>query len=195
MKICPFCNEDFDGAMAYCSSCGANIVIIKKTFYVDGFDELHSIVYYNDFFREHLFNYKFGMQKKYLSALAYLYEEELKNIMQNEKIDYITSVPMNTEKLRKKGFDHMGEILKIISKDMGIKIYNYEKLQKRDMHKLSFSERANMKNIFKKSSDASGNVVIIDDIITTGTTMKDSARVMKDAGFEKIFGLILCSRR
>lgn len=115
--------------------------------------------------------------------------------MQSEKIDYITSVPMNTEKLRKKGFDHMGEILKIISKDMGIKIYNYEKLQKRDMHKLSFSERANMKNIFKKSSDASGNVLIIDDIITTGTTMKDSARVMKDAGFDKVFGLILCSRR
>ena len=57
------------------------------------------------------------------------------------------------------------------------------------------SERANMKNIFKKSADASGNVVIIDDIITTGTTMKDSARVMKDAGFEKVFGLILCSRR
>lgn len=181
--------------MPYCSSCGASIEIIRKTFYVDGFDELHSIVYYNDFFREHLFNYKFGMQKKYLSTLAYLYEEELKNIMQNEKIDYITSVPMNTEKLRKKGFDHMGEILKIISKDMSIKIYTYEKLQKRDMHKLSFSERANMKNIFKKSSDASGNVVIIDDIITTGTTMKDSARVMKDAGFEKIFGLILCSRR
>lgn len=181
--------------MPYCSSCVANIEIIRKTFYVDGFDELHSIVYYNDFFREHLFNYKFGMQKKYLSTLAYLYEEELKNIMQNEKIDYITSVPMNTEKLRKKGFDHMGEILKIISKDMGIKIYTYEKLQKRDMHKLSFSERANMKNIFKKSADASGNVVIIDDIITTGTTMKDSARVMKDAGFEKIFGLILCSRR
>ena len=195
MKICPFCNEDFDGAMPYCSSCGANIEIIRKTFYVDGFDELHSIVYYNDFFREHLFNYKFGMQKKYLSALAHLYEEELKNIMQNEKIDYITSVPMNTEKLRKKGFDHMGKILKIISKDMGIKIYTYEKLQKRDMHKLSFSERANMKNIFKKSADASGNVLIIDDIITTGTTMKDSARVMKDAGFDKVFGLILCSRR
>lgn len=102
MKICPFCNEDFDGAMAYCSSCAANIEIIRKTFYVDGFDELYSIVYYNDFFREHLFNYKFGMQKKYLSALVYLFEEEIKNIMRTETIDYITSVPMNEEKLRKK---------------------------------------------------------------------------------------------
>lgn len=52
-----------------------------------------------------------------------------------------------------------------------------------------------MKGIFQKSADASGNVLIIDDIITTGTTMKDSARAMKDAGFDKVFGLILCSRR
>lgn len=195
MKICPFCNEAFDGAMPYCSSCSANIEIIRKTFFIDGFERLYSIVYYNDFFREHLFNYKFGMQKKYLSALAYLFEEEIKNIMIDGKIDYIASVPMNEEKLRKKGFDHMGEIVKIISKDLGLKLYTYKKLQARDMHKLSYSERAHMKGIFQKSADASGNVLIIDDIITTGTTMKDSARAMKDAGFDKVFGLILCSRR
>ena len=195
MKICPFCNEELDGAKPYCSSCSTNIDIIKKTFFIDGFERLYSIVYYNDFFREHLFNYKFGMQKKYLAALAYLFEEEIKNIMIDEKIDYITSVPMNEEKLRKKGFDHMGEIVKIISKDMDLKLYTYEKLQVRDMHKLSYSERAHMKDIFKKSTSASGNVLIIDDIITTGTTMKDSVRVMKDAGFDKVFGLILCSRR
>ena len=65
MKICPFCNEAFDGAKHYCSSCSANIEIIRKTFFIDGFERLYSIVYYNDFFREHLFNYKFGMPVSY----------------------------------------------------------------------------------------------------------------------------------
>lgn len=195
MKSCPFCNEELDAKLAYCSSCGSNIDIIRKAFFIDGFDELYSIVYYNDFFREHLFNYKFGMQKKYISAFAYLYEEEIKNILKDNSIDYIASVPMNKEKLRKKGFDHMGEIVKVIAKDMGLKLYTYEKLQVHDMHKLSYAERSHMQGIFKKGTDAHGNVLIIDDIITTGTTMKDSARVMKDAGFDKVFGLILCSRR
>ena len=157
---------------------------------------MHSIVYYNDFFREHLFNYKFGMNKKYISAFAYLFEEEIKKIMLKNKIDFITCVPMNKEKFRKKGFDHMHEIADFISKDISLPLYTYEKIQKKDMHKLSYMERLNMTDIFKKGKDMQNkNIIIIDDIITTGRTMKDSARVLKEAGFDKIYGLILCSRR
>lgn len=196
MKYCPFCNEELEEKLAYCSSCMANIELIRKRFYINGYESLESIVYYNDFFREHLFNYKFGMNKKYLPAFASIFEEEIKLLMKDNKIDYITSVPMNKEKLKKKGFDHMREILKLIAKDMNLEIYTYEKSQVKDMHKLSFSERTKIRDIFKKGADVNNkNILIIDDIITTGTTMKDSLRAMKEAGFDKVYGLILCSRR
>lgn len=196
MRYCPFCNEELEDKETYCSSCSSNIEVIRKRFYINGYESLHSIVYYNDFFREHLFSYKFGMQKKYIPAFASLYEEEIKLIMKDNKIDYITSVPMNKAKLKKKGFDHMYEIVKVIASDMNLEVYLYEKVQKKDMHKLSFSERTNIHGIFKKGKDVQGkNILIIDDIITTGTTMKDSLRAMKEAGFDKVYGLILCSRR
>lgn len=196
MKTCPFCNEEIDNNYPYCPSCKDNIEIIKKEFFISNYESLHSIVYYNDFFREHLFNYKFGMNKKYISAFAYLFEEEIKKIMLKNKIDFITCVPMNKEKFRKKGFDHMHEIADFISKDISLPLYTYEKIQKKDMHKLSYMERLNMTDIFKKGKDMQNkNIIIIDDIITTGRTMKDSARVLKEAGFDKIYGLILCSRR
>lgn len=196
MKCCPFCNEELEEKDAYCPNCSANIEIIRKNFYINGYESLHSIVYYNDFFREHLFNYKFGMNKKYIPAFAAIFEEEIKILMKDNKIDYITSVPMNKAKLKKKGFDHMREILEIIARDMDLDIYTYEKVQRKEMHKLSFSERSNMSSIFKKGKDVQGkNILIIDDIITTGTTMKDSLRAMKEAGFDKVYGLILCSRR
>lgn len=196
MRYCPFCNEELEEKDAYCSNCKANIELIHKRFYINGYESLQSIVYYNDFFREHLFNYKFGMNKKYLPAFAAIFEEEIKRIMKDNKIDYITSVPMNKDKLKKKGFDHMREILKLIAKDIDLKMYSYEKAEVKDMHKLSFSERTNIRGIFKKGADVNNkNILIIDDIITTGTTMKDSLRAMKEAGFDKVYGLILCSRR
>lgn len=196
MNYCPFCNEELEEKDAYCSSCKANIELIHKRFYINGYESLESIVYYNDFFREHLFNYKFGINKKYLPAFAAIFEEEIKRLMKDNKIDYITSVPMNKDKLKKKGFDHMREILKLIAKDMDLEMYSYEKAEVKDMHKLSFSERTNIRGIFKKGTDVNNkNILIIDDIITTGTTMKDSLRAMKEAGFDKVYGLILCSRR
>ncbi len=60
--------------------------------------------------------------------------------------------------------------------------------------KLSESERAvNIKNCFVWEGEnlAGRNIVLIDDVVTTGATLNEAARVLKENGAGKVWGLVV----
>jgi predicted amidophosphoribosyltransferase len=47
----------------------------------------------------------------------------------------------------------------------------------------------------RKSSDARGKkVILVDDVMTTGSTMKECARILKEGGAAEVHGLTLARR-
>jgi ComF family protein len=56
------------------------------------------------------------------------------------------------------------------------------------------SERLkNLKNCFEAKSEkiAGKNIILIDDVITTGTTMNEASKCLKEAGAKRIIGFSL----
>ena len=50
----------------------------------------------------------------------------------------------------------------------------------------------NIKNVFQVSGSVKGkNIVLIDDVITTGATLNEAARVLKESGAKKVIGLVI----
>lgn len=45
---------------------------------------------------------------------------------------------------------------------------------------------------FQYSGKKEAQVILVDDIITTGTTIKEAKKVLEDSGCEVLFGLVLC---
>lgn len=108
----------------------------------------------------------------------------------------ITFVPMFREKERIRGFNQAKLIAKKLGKITGRKVLPLlEKIKDtRSQTKLDKVERlANMKDSFRKKEETvcPNNVLLVDDVWTSGATMKECAKILKKSGAKRIFGFTL----
>lgn len=213
--ICQNCFTylSFD-AKSLCLVCGRpsfnNLThpICKKIYSIDG---CFSAIAYNKIAQKLIFNFKY---KPYLTDLkTFLSDLFYESIIQNENfIKQIANgkwlmvpIPLSKSKLKTRGYNQ-SEILAIaLSKKFnlsaGSQIFSTQDLLSRikntkNQFKLSKSDREeNIKNAFeilnRKSSIINYNIFLVDDIVTTGSTLKEAANVLKRNGANKVFGLTL----
>ena len=108
----------------------------------------------------------------------------------------IVSVPRRKSAILKYGFDHAAILAESVSKKLNLKYVNALKSNVKREQKFSTSREERFKNLRfkarKKSIDLSGqNVIIVDDIITTGASMGACAMLLKSIGAKKIIGAAL----
>lgn len=105
-------------------------------------------------------------------------------------------VPLHKSKLWKRGFNQAELIAEGLAR-----VTNFEKsnLLKRTVSTktqvgLSKVEREeNLRNVFKlvESLPKGKSAVLVDDIMTTGSTLEECAQVLKIGGFTKVFAIVL----
>ena len=140
--------------------------------------KLNNIYYiwdYNEEFKKLIFSYKYNRKKSIDKLIARLIEEEFKFIIQKEKIDFIVSVPINKKRENERGYNQVDEILKQLNVNyVEIKrIKNTEKMHKLLNEKL---REENIRGSFRIESDfdfKNKKILLVDDIITTGATLKE----------------------
>ncbi len=114
------------------------------------------------------------------------------------KDTYITYVPMYIKKEKKRGFNQAELIAKEIGKTSNRRIISLLKKIKNteSQTKLEKKERLeNVKDSFGVNNDINiegiENVLLIDDFFTTGTTIKECCKILKQAGINKVWGFTL----
>ena len=112
-------------------------------------------------------------------------------------IDLIIPVPLDKERRRQRGYNQAALLARPIAWETGIR-YAPEGLMRvrttRAQVGLSMSERVeNMAGAFKAKSDVvSGrNIWVIDDVITTGSTINACANALINSGAEQVYGMTL----
>lgn len=157
------------------------------------FDELLCIFKYEDIIRDILIKYKF--QNK-----PYLYKTFSKIILKNqktcgflEKYDIIIPVPISKKRKHERGYNQTQLVAKEITKILNIKLGNnilIKTIDTRAQSGLSKKDRAtNVKDVFRILNYEvikDMKILIFDDIYTTGSTANECARVLKEAGAEKV---------
>ena len=150
----------------------------KKLLEIKKFRKLNNIYYvwdYNEYFKKLIFNYKYKRKKKISKLIAELIYKEFYYVLEKEKIDIVISVPINKKRKNERGFNQVDEILKALNINY-IEIERIKNTEK--MHKIldEKQRQENIKGSFKINRNVdlkNKNILLVDDIITTGATLKE----------------------
>lgn len=146
-----------------------------------------SIYLYNDFLKEVMARYKF--RGDYI--LAKIFAESMKVFLQKLTPDVLVPIPLSEERLYERGFNQADALIiesgyqptRLLSR------IHSEKQSKKSRH-----ERIHFPQVFQVEASESmmgKNVLLIDDIYTTGSTLRHAAKLLKAAGAERVQSLTL----
>ena len=140
--------------------------------------KLNNIYYvwdYNKEFKKLIFAYKYNHKKIMAKLIAELVKEEFCYVLKREKIDVVVSVPVSRKRKNERGYNQVDETLNFLK-------VNYVQLERIKNTKkmagiLNEEDRnKNIKGAFKISGNIdfkNKNILILDDIITTGATLRE----------------------
>jgi competence protein ComFC len=115
----------------------------------------------------------------------------------NWQVDLVLPVPLGTERLKERGYNQIGVVAKAIAEINHLSYKPKAIVRKRETKSqvgLSILERkANVEDAFQADqimvTDA--NILLIDDVATTGATMSACAKAIKDNGARSVKALTL----
>lgn len=102
----------------------------------------------------------------------------------------VVSIPSASATVRARGFDHMGRIADEFARRRGLKrAWPLERASAVTLHFLSAKERRKLgTTLFSLSGKAAPDqVLLLDDIVTTGTTLRAASQLLHDAGARNIY--------
>ena len=116
-----------------------------------------------------------------------------------DRIDFATPVPLHENRQSERGFNQVELIFDNWLKSHGVAVENVLR-RDRDTKHLFDLNRAERQSVIAGAfelldgvSIAGKNILLLDDIYTTGTTMAECASVLRLHGAAKVFGLALAS--
>jgi ComF family protein len=112
------------------------------------------------------------------------------------EMDGIVPVPLSIKRLRERGFNQSLLIARVISKKIGTPLLMDTLLKKKDtlpQTGLSARERMlNLKNVFEIKGNVRGlRLLLVDDVMTTGATVKECSKELMKAGAKEVIVLTL----
>lgn len=110
--------------------------------------------------------------------------------------DFILPVPLSAQRLKQRGFNQSIEIARPLAQQLGIPLELKNIHRHRDttpQTSLPWKERAkNIRHAFECRIDLTGKtVLVVDDVMTTGTTLNELARTLKAHGAVRVENCVL----
>ena len=161
-----------------------------------GFDETHAPFKHQSAIRFLISGLKFRRQFKNARLLGLLMADYLK--ISAEMPDCLVPVPLHPRRYRERGFNQSIEIARTLSRELAIPIDLDCCIRSRNTpHQIDLpakERRKNMKNAFTVNRPLRfDHIAIIDDVMTTGTTVSELARALKKAGAVRV-DVWVCAR-
>ena len=116
-------------------------------------------------------------------------------------VDVVTWTPLSRRRKKKRGFDQAELLARTAAGELGLparKLLEKEKDNGPQSHlEDEAARRANVQGVYRLTGeDLSGlRVLLVDDVVTTGSTMGECARLLLEGGASEVWGLTLAQAR
>lgn len=168
-----------------CSKCRTQFSVLNKVIELKGY-KIKGLYKYNSYFSTYLIQYKECMDEVLYSIFLFPFINELKKKYKNS---VFVEIPSSESKYENRGFHHIQKIFSSLSIPCLDIFYKQETVQKHKTKK----EREKISSFIQLKKDIdlrNHNIVLIDDVCTTGETMLACFRLLEDK-VKTVEGLVL----
>lgn len=188
----------------YCPSCGLDV---SRFALIDNhcahchrseikFDGIARVGIYGGVLRSLIMKFKLGDKLEYEEILCFMLRSALAGQFFADDIDLLVPVPIHWTRRIKRGYNQSKLLAKGISFE-GVHLSNELVRVKKTKLQPGLSTAGRKRNVsgafaLRKGADFVGkSVCLVDDIKTSGATLNECASVLKKAGAEKVYALVL----
>ncbi|MCL2054931.1 MAG: hypothetical protein FWG90_10940 [Oscillospiraceae bacterium] len=192
---CPFCDGFIRWEQLCCGDC------YNKIEWLDGHAyEYTAAAIYTGVIKEAVIKLKYSAELNFVKIIAGEIFSRLCDVGLSEGINYVIPVPMGKKKQKKVGYNHSELIADELAKLLGIEkrtdcIFKHD--SEKEQHTMNAAERAeNVKGQYyiplphkglTKGEMLKGKTVLLcDDVITTGATLNECARLLQEEGADRV---------
>lgn len=191
--LCHACQEKIEPPLSRCTYCKKHNekLVCEACSLVSKVDDIYVAGLYSGVLRDLIGVIKFNHQRYAVRVAAELLARRIINA--KVTFDAIVPVPTSPPRIRQRGFDQTKELAKHLSKILGLGMQTPLYRQKFDRQVGQNREKRLLqaKNQFKIHGSVAGNVLLVDDVITTGATIAACAVLLKNAGAHKVIVAVI----
>lgn len=200
---CVFCGTVIDKS-DICEECEKTLPFTKGDSIYQKFpfvDKCISPLYYKDYVRRAVLRFKFAGCSCYSRRLAGIMSECAENNLDCGSIDMVSCIPLSRKRMHDRGYNQAELLAKEISKKVGVE---YLPTLKKIRHntaqstiKDSKQRAANVIGAYRviDAEEVKGKyILLVDDVVTTGSTVSECARILKKSGAKAVYCVTLARR-
>ncbi len=197
--VCFQCGRPLaDGDEEYCPDCRAHCMY---------FTQGRGLYLYNEDLRRSLHGIKYGNRREYLDVFAREMAVRLGGTIRRWDPQIVIPVPMHPAARRRRGYNQAELLARRLGEELGLAVCTdaVQKIRRTaDQKTLDHrARRQNLKDAFAvdprymtrgetRRSLRWRRVLLVDDVFTTGSTMRELAKTLRRAGAEEVFFVTLC---
>ena len=129
---------------------------------------------------------------------AYQWQQQI-NLGADKEPQVVTSIPLHFNKWQQRGYNQAHLLAKIIAKKLKLpylpKLINRIKATEQQVGQTGAQRRRNLKGAFALSDKIAAlpqHIILVDDVVTTGTTANEICKLLKRQGVETVTLLTVC---
>ena len=187
---CPLCGRKVE-EYGLCHEC-LGLINREPAYYYDieGLDDLIVCSTYSGIMRRLIIDFKFKGKVSYGEIIAEIMTEKILDKNLNKEV--ITFVPMHKNKEGERGYNQSKLLAEKIAGNLDLSCQDiFEKLRdtKFQVGLKKLDREENLRDAFRVKSYAE-EIIIVDDVITTGATIAELTKIAKEAGIKKVTAII-----
>jgi competence protein ComFC len=188
--FCAKCSEPYSGAIDgefTCANC-ANRTL--------SFDAAVSAYRSRGVIRFVILQFKYNRQLHLRHPVAEWLQEAMNDArLRDRTFDLIIPVPLHRARLRERGFNQAEMLGKILAQRMNVRLSRALERIRYTTTQTAFDRTDRMENLrgafrLRRRIDVRGlRLLLVDDILTTGSTLSECARVLREAGAQSVYAV------
>lgn len=175
-----------------CESCEKSLLFASDPGSIEGADGFSSPLLYNETVKNAMIPFKYHgavYKKEFLTHFICIPEDW--------KADCIVPVPLHANRLKSRGYNQSAVLAEVIAERIGVPVREDLLFRIKDtpnQARIKRQERIeNVKGAFEARAECKGlSVILIDDVRTTGSTLRECALELKRKGAEKVYAVTAC---